>query len=94
MPMGSSTDRRITCEEAVQALWEYLDGELTAERVLLVREHLDTCTGCHGLFTFEGAFIRTVADLISREVDVTNLRSRVVQTLRAQGYTTIDDDPL
>ena len=42
----------ITCTEAVERLWAYLDGELTAEDKAALEEHLSFCRICCGEVEF------------------------------------------
>ena len=37
----------IGCQEALQRLYEYLDGELTPETTAEVRRHIELCAGCY-----------------------------------------------
>ena len=47
-----------------------------------IRAHLDTCAHCRDLYTFEGAFLRTVAELLDAPADDTaSLRSRIIHAL-------------
>ena len=41
------------CIESVHLLYHYLDGELTQERRVLIRQHLDDCPPCGQAFDFE-----------------------------------------
>ncbi len=47
----------IDCAEALDRLYEYLDGELTAERTEEVKAHLESCAPCMAISLFESAFI-------------------------------------
>ncbi len=49
---------RVDCRAAFDRLYEYLDGELTPERDVEVREHLGHCLGCLRLAEFETAYVR------------------------------------
>ena len=51
---------RYTCEEAFRRLDDYLDRELSAEEMTLVREHLEICAGCAREFNFEESVLRGV----------------------------------
>jgi mycothiol system anti-sigma-R factor len=84
--MSAHSRDQLSCEEIVQLLWEYLDGELDEARRGRVRAHLAECDHCAGQFTFEGAFLRTIANLIDQPLDTTSLRRRIVKRLTAQGY--------
>jgi anti-sigma factor (TIGR02949 family) len=75
----------MSCEEAVRAAWAYLDDELDAEGASRVRAHLATCDHCRDLFTFEGAFLRTLARLLDEPSETTELRSRILRALSEQG---------
>jgi mycothiol system anti-sigma-R factor len=41
------------CQEAVETLYRYLDGELTPERRDAIKRHLDECSPCLRAFDFE-----------------------------------------
>ena len=41
------------CDEALEELYGYLDGELTEERRALIGAHIDDCTPCFDAFDFE-----------------------------------------
>ena len=73
------------CVEAVHLLYHYLDGELTTERRVLIRQHLDDCPPCGQAFDFE-AELRVVVSQNCRETVPDHLRERVLKALRqAQG---------
>jgi mycothiol system anti-sigma-R factor len=76
----------LSCDEVVQLLWDYLDSELDQPRRDRVREHLAECDHCAGQFTFEGAFLRAVGDVIDEPLDTVALRQRIVKRLAAEGY--------
>jgi anti-sigma factor (TIGR02949 family) len=46
---------RYTCQEVFQRLNDYLDRELSAEEMALVRAHLDTCAQCASEYAFESS---------------------------------------
>ena len=48
----------IGCQEVLERLYEYLDGELTSERAAEVKGHLAACPPCAALTSFEHTFIR------------------------------------
>lgn len=73
---------RYTCEEAFRRLDDYLDRELSAEEMTLVREHLEICAGCAREFTFEQSLVSGVRRKL-RQIDVPkDLQSRVLSLLR------------
>ena len=50
--------RGIDCVEALDRLYEYIDGELTPVRAEEVRLHLEKCAPCLGVSQFEKAYLR------------------------------------
>ena len=51
----------IRCHEVVAELWDYLDGELPAERAAAIADHLAECARCYPRYRFEYAFLESVA---------------------------------
>ncbi len=76
----------IPCSEVIRVLWDYLDGELTAERAEEIRRHLEVCAGCRAVTQFEEEFLRAVRRLLDVPPPGGELRARVVATLRAHGF--------
>jgi anti-sigma factor (TIGR02949 family) len=60
---------RFTCEEAFRRLDDYLDRELSADEMELVRVHLETCAGCAREFNFEASTLRNVSAKL-RQLDM------------------------
>lgn len=50
--------KRMGCDDAVEHLYSYLDGELTRDSEQAVRGHLEDCTDCSSHFECERAFLR------------------------------------
>ena len=76
---------RYTCEEVFQRINDYLDRELSAEEMALVRAHLETCTECASEYTFEGTVL---ADLKAklRRIDLPPaVLDKVAQILKKKG---------
>ena len=71
------------CREAVQRLYNYLDGELTIERRAVIQRHLDDCHDCIEAFEFE-AELKVAISKGCREV--------VPESLRLRGYHAIVSD--
>ena len=51
----------ISCREAIGQLWDYLDGELPAERMEEIAEHLAECVRCYPVYRFAFAFLEALA---------------------------------
>jgi mycothiol system anti-sigma-R factor len=70
----------ITCAEAVEQLWQYLDGTLDEENRAGIEEHLSFCLRCCGEVEFaeelRGFLARGGAEEIPDEV-----RARLLATL-------------
>ncbi len=75
----------INCRDAIDQLYDFLDGELTEERMQEMREHLDRCSGCHPHYDFERAFLAAVAASRERGGCPAAVRQRVMESLRAAG---------
>lgn len=83
----SECPRDIDCRTAVQQLWDYLDEELTPERMDEVRAHLERCGGCLPHHDYGRAFLSALS--AARESDVRApdaLRRRVLESLREAGF--------
>ncbi len=72
---------RSDCADSLKELYTFLDGELTVERRLHIREHLDACQNCYEAFDFE-AELRIVVSTKCREEVPDALRDRVARALR------------
>ena len=77
------------CEEALQELYHFLQGELTEERRSLINGHLDGCTTCLGAFDFEAELRRVVAERC-RETVPEHLRLRIAALIQSEHHTSGD----
>ena len=78
----SSGSSQISCQQAVERVYEYLDGELDALATEQVREHIEMCRKCYPYFNFERIF---VDHLRSRALKVScsqELEDRILRILR------------
>lgn len=48
--------RPISCREAVEELWAFLDGELPPDQAERVLNHLEQCRNCWPHYDFQRAF--------------------------------------
>ncbi len=51
----------VTCQEALDRVVEWLDGELEGDEVERIGGHLETCARCYPAVRFERAFREAVA---------------------------------
>lgn len=61
-----STVDRYTCEEVVRRLSDYLDRELAAAEMALMKEHLDTCAQCASEHAFEARVLEELKRKLRR----------------------------
>ena len=85
MPEHASS---IDCLTAVRQLWDYLDEELTADRMQVMEQHLEACSSCcpHSEFAE-----RLLLALRETRVDTpcpAEVRRKVIQVLREAGMQT------
>ena len=70
---------RFTCEEVFHRLDDFLDRELSAEEMRLVREHLDLCEAC----AMEHRFERRVLDDVKRKLRRIDMPAGLVDRVHA-----------
>jgi mycothiol system anti-sigma-R factor len=68
------------CQEALDTLYHFLDGELTEDRRAAIQAHLNRCSPCLEAFDFE-AELKIVVATRCRDQVPDQLRSRVAQAL-------------
>ena len=78
----------VDCRDAMTQLWDYLDQELTEERMQALHQHLESCSGCLPHHDFAKAFLDALA--ATRSVPETgcpqSVRGKVLDRLRGEGY--------
>lgn len=71
----------VGCAEAFRRLDDYLDRELSAEEMAMVREHLEICAVCATEFKFERSVLDQVREKL-RRLDVSPaLAQRIARAL-------------
>jgi len=82
---GAAPPGEVSCQEAAERLFEWLDGELDPQLEPLVGAHLQTCAKCIPRLEFERSFrdalIRASRDREAPEA----LRRKIVEALEAEG---------
>ncbi len=68
---------RFTCEEVFQRLDDYLDRELSAEEMDMVRAHFDDCVMCASEHRFERHLLDGVKEKVRRIAAPRDLLARV-----------------
>jgi mycothiol system anti-sigma-R factor len=70
----------ITCAEAVERLWAYLDGALTSDDKAALEEHLGFCLACCGEVEFAEKLRRFLAQSAAEELPE-DVRARLIARL-------------
>jgi len=73
---------RMTCNEAVNKLVDYLHDELDSSDNEKVTEHIENCNKCCGKFEFEEKFTRMIQDSLCGASPPEQLRSKILDKLR------------
>jgi mycothiol system anti-sigma-R factor len=71
----------VGCDETIERLYVYLDGELTEQRRLEITRHLDMCGPCVGAYGFESELRKVIANRCKDHVPDA-LIVRVAEALR------------
>jgi mycothiol system anti-sigma-R factor len=77
--MGTA-ESDVDCNETIERLYIYLDGELTDERRIEIKRHLDECPPCLDAFDFEVELRQVIADRCRDRVPE-GLRQRIHEAL-------------
>jgi mycothiol system anti-sigma-R factor len=77
---AAATAGFVGCDETIERLYSYLDGELTEERRIEISRHLDLCGPCVGAYGFETELRRVIANRCKDHVPDT-LLARVADAL-------------
>ena len=83
VPCNPSPDdpQSLDCDEAIERVYEYLDGELTPEVELAIQQHLAACAKCEPRFEHERLFLELLAERARLERAPPELRRRVLREL-------------
>jgi mycothiol system anti-sigma-R factor len=73
----------VDCDETIERLYYYLDGELTEQRRIEISRHLDLCGPCVRAYGFEAELRKVVASRCKDRVP-DSLVSRVAAALAAE----------
>ena len=75
----------ISCQDALERLYEYLDGELTPESADEVQRHIEVCDACYPDIKFTTEFRDAIQRAARRQPTVPDrLRRKVSQLLEAE----------
>jgi mycothiol system anti-sigma-R factor len=68
------------CEDALETLYRFLDGELTPDRRVAIQRHLDECAPCLHAFGFE-AELKVLIRRSCQDQLPDHLRHKIAQIL-------------
>ena len=71
----------MNCQDALDQLYEFLDGELTPERADAVKTHLRECSHCFAMSKFEDAFLRFLEARSRSRTAPPQLRKKILEQL-------------
>jgi mycothiol system anti-sigma-R factor len=57
-----------TCDQAVEKIYYFLDGEITRYRRMRINWHLRSCPPCEGAFQFESKLRSVVREKSAEEI--------------------------
>jgi mycothiol system anti-sigma-R factor len=77
----------LDCGAVMAELWDYLDQELTPDRMALISAHLAKCGRCFPQLQFRERFLRTLEQAKSEAGASAPLRERVLRALEAEGLS-------
>ncbi len=84
--LSRSASEGADCEETIERLYWFLDGELTEERRLAIRAHLDDCGPCLEVMGFEAEVRRLIADRCRDRVPA-GLRERIAAAIHLEAVS-------
>lgn len=75
------TATSLTCAQAIEKIYDFLDGELTPQVEEGIRAHLAICRKCYPNFRHEEVFLRFLEQRARMEKAPPELRRRIMQML-------------
>lgn len=82
-PPGSADAAAVAdCRASLTELYGFLDGELTLERRITIRGHLEACHGCLETYDFEAELRLVVSSCCREKALPSGMRERIAQALR------------
>ena len=80
-------DAKVDCAASMRQLWDFLDGELSDDRMSAIRAHMDKCQKCFPHYDFEKALLEALACTRPDCCAPSSLRARLEERLRSVGFT-------
>ena len=83
---GAGMEGGVSCQEAAEHLYEWLDGELDPGMAQRVGTHLEVCARCYPVLVFERSFRDAVARVAREGKAPSDLKERILRDLEEEGY--------
>ena len=77
----------LDCESVMRQLWDYLDAELTPDRMEMIRMHIEMCKRCYPQYQFERSFLDAVSARRRTHSDPERLRTNLLAALQSRGLS-------
>lgn len=78
---------KVDCRSAMQQLWDYVDCELTDEKMAAVQRHLAECSHCLPHAQFAERFVSALHDTREDCACPKEVRAKVLSKLQEAGLT-------
>jgi mycothiol system anti-sigma-R factor len=75
------------CRDALERVFEYLDGELEGATREQVEEHFRVCGNCYPALAYETSFREALQRLRRGEAAPPSTRERILAALEREGHT-------
>jgi anti-sigma factor (TIGR02949 family) len=76
----------LDCTSVMRQLWDFLDGELSADKMEAISAHLSMCAQCQPQAEFERSFLNAMSQAQREHSNPGGLSSRVRDALYGQGF--------
>jgi mycothiol system anti-sigma-R factor len=86
--------RMTQCEETMQRLWEFLDGELEPVSEQALQHHLEVCARCYPRYNFQRSYFKIMHQIRDRDPLPRKLRIRLLQQILAEDAPIGQDDSM
>lgn len=87
---GPGTGAESDCSEVLHRVYEYLDGEMTADDCTKIRHHLDECGPCLKQYDLDQALKALVKRSCACEPAPVELRTQIMMRITTIRYETTD----
>jgi mycothiol system anti-sigma-R factor len=78
---GANSGDEMPCDAVIERIYEFLDGELTSDVDVQIRDHLGHCRTCYPHFRHEEVFLRFLERHAQIEKAPPSLRRRIFKSL-------------